>query len=272
MVKALQGTAVAAVVVLLLSLAAISYLSSPPSSNPTEQQSTTETKAKMEGEKQHSFGGFIRFMFPDAISIYTAWLVVATVLLGIVAVIQIGFLGRAEIISSNAAKAAKDSADAAKGTVQQMKINAAQQLRAYIFVEKGAVVLDGMRLKAAVDIKNAGQTPAYNVGVKTRMGTEEARKKFAPPPLEDVTVERTIVGPGMVINPQSELVIPPDRADALQGFKDGRGVIYVFGQVEYRDIFDQIWILDFRLQTHTFVGTGWLMGTSDEGNSETQQK
>jgi len=83
-------------IVCFASLAAVSYYSPPPAASPTEQQQPGEAKAKEDTGNEHSFRGFIRFIFPDAISIFTFWLVLATIALAAIAVIQIGFLGRAE--------------------------------------------------------------------------------------------------------------------------------------------------------------------------------
>jgi hypothetical protein len=109
MLKSLEWIAVLAAVVLLLSVAGISYLSSEPSSRPSEPQAMAQ--AQTEHQHERSLRGFFKFMFPDAISIFTFWLTLATIGLGIVAVLQIGFLDRSEVIAAKAADAAKSNAD-----------------------------------------------------------------------------------------------------------------------------------------------------------------
>jgi hypothetical protein len=92
MLKSMQWIVGVSAIVLLLSLAATSYLSSPPPSHPNKQQSSAETRTEDQNKQEHTLGGFVRFMLPDAISIFTFWLVLATVGLGIIAIYQISFL------------------------------------------------------------------------------------------------------------------------------------------------------------------------------------
>jgi len=161
---------------------------------------------------------------------------------------------------------------ATRDLVRGAEKTAKQQLRAYVFVEKASVLLDGMTLKAAVDVRNSGLTPAYDVNIRSRMQTAEAELPFVLLPIEDVAVDRANMGPGMVINPNSELVIPHDRPDAIEAFKSGRGVIYLFGNIEYRDAFEQTWVLDFRMKSQHFMGTYWIMSPTAQGNTETRKK
>ncbi|HEY5065630.1 MAG TPA: hypothetical protein VIJ04_12510 [Xanthobacteraceae bacterium] len=113
MLKIAQIVAAVAVIALLLSLAGVAYLSSPPPGNPSQQQSAAEAKSGKQPEEKRSLRGFIGFLFPDSIAFFTFWLMLATVILGIVAVVQIGYLSRAEFITAATAKAAKDQAKAA---------------------------------------------------------------------------------------------------------------------------------------------------------------
>lgn len=163
MLKSAQWIAAISVVALFVSLAVISYYSSPPSGQPREQQTSTQAEAENQGEKQHSLRGFIRFMFPDAISIFTFWLTLATIGLGIVAVLQIGFLDRSETIASRSANAAKQSADVAKDTLIATQ-------RPWMWPETLAVASDlvfkedrSATISIRYIIKNMGNTPALNV-------------------------------------------------------------------------------------------------------------
>jgi hypothetical protein len=152
--------AIIAGIAFLLSVAVISYLSSPPSTYPTEQQAAAQTKNKQKTEEQHSFWGFISFLFPDAISIFTFWLVLATALLGIVAVAQIGFLRRGESIATNTAEAAKQSADVANATLKLSQ-------RAWIGIDNirpvPLIPVVGSPFTVIVTLKNTGNTPARKV-------------------------------------------------------------------------------------------------------------
>lgn len=158
----MQWIAIISAIVFLLSLATISYLSSPTSSYPDGQQSSTETKAKDQTKKEHTLGGFIRFMLPDAISIFTFWLVLATAGLGITAVYQISFLRRGERIAANTAQAAKDSADVAKTTLV-----ASQRAWIKVKVSLGDQPLTfhkgGANTAASFEIVNLGTAPALKI-------------------------------------------------------------------------------------------------------------
>jgi hypothetical protein len=114
MLKGLQILVLFLAVAFFLALAGLAYYSSPSPTYPSEQQTATQATEKQPHEKQHTFTGLINFLFPDAISIFTFWLVVATILLGVIAYVQIDFLKRAEQISANIAQAAKDSANVAR--------------------------------------------------------------------------------------------------------------------------------------------------------------
>jgi hypothetical protein len=110
---------------------------------------------------------------PNAPSIFTFWLVLATFGLAIVAVIQIGFLNRAERISANIAQAAKDSAEAANQAVILSDKTAGRQLRAFVFISRAEIsdIMSDQKLTAKIVVKNFGQTPAYDVGTSIRVHT-----------------------------------------------------------------------------------------------------
>jgi hypothetical protein len=147
-----------------------------------------------------------------------------------------------------------------------------RQLRAYAFVEKAAVTLSGNALKGIVDLKNAGLTPAYDLTVKTQLQTDEASKPFMPAPFGDVELSRGILGPGATLHPSTkELIIPADNTVAITAFKNGRGVIYVIGQAEYRDAFDRVWVLDFRLKSYAIENNMWILQPTNDGNTERQK-
>jgi hypothetical protein len=163
---------------------------------------------------------------------------------------------------------------ATRNLVKDAKHNAETQLRAYIYVDQGVVLLEGRKLKTFVSLKNTGQTPAYDFTVVSFLSTEEAGQPFVPTPFEDVQRSKSIVGPGVIMNPASELEIPMGNESAIPAFKDGRGVIYLAGQARYTDAFKRSWILDFRMRSHAFDTTSnrWILAPTEEGNQETEDK
>jgi hypothetical protein len=182
MLRVLQFGALFLGLAFFLALAGLAYYSSSPST-PGEQQTTTHTAEKKPQEKEHSFRGFINFLFPDAISIFTFWLVVATVVLGIIAYVQIDFLRRAEVISAQSAQAAKQSADAAKAAVELSDRTAARQLRAYVYVKLTTVRYPPNkpdRIGVGFEITNSGQTWARNLILRTAIIPREFKIEYDP--------------------------------------------------------------------------------------------
>ena len=148
-------------------LAGLAYYSSSPAIDPSEHTTTTQTADNTPQEKEHSFRGLINFLFPDAISIFTFWLVVATILLGIIAYVQIDFLRRAEIISAQSAKAAKDSSDTAKNALV-----AANRPWVKAEIQVGGPLLynvNGANFIIRYVLKNIGHSPATNIFVNPRV-------------------------------------------------------------------------------------------------------
>ncbi len=172
MLKVAQIVAAIALIALFLSLAGISYLSSPPSGNPGQEQSAAKTKEGNQTEEKRTFRGFIRFLFPDAISYFTFWLTLSTVVLGIVAIIQIGYLRRAESISADAANAAKKAADVAEGTLVATN-------RPWIAIKSISIISPLIfeptpdeheaRIDLAIVVKNVGKSPAIRVQVNVNL-------------------------------------------------------------------------------------------------------
>jgi hypothetical protein len=122
MLRTLQWTAVLAALVLFLTVAGIAYYSSPPTPPPKDQETYTEQQGehnKIEQSPRRS--GFIHFRFPDSISIFTFWLVIATIALAAVAILQIGFLARAEHIAAITANAAKKSAETGEAALTSVQ-------------------------------------------------------------------------------------------------------------------------------------------------------
>jgi hypothetical protein len=157
-------------VVFFLTLLGIAYYSSPPPHNPREQQTTAEQKASNEEQKQKIRPTIWQFMFPDSLSVFTLWLVISTFGLGIVAIIQLGFLGRQEIIAADTAEAAKDSADAAKKAANVAENTLIASQRAWIRIDEiglggGGLAFDenGASVSISFKITNVGNSPAVNV-------------------------------------------------------------------------------------------------------------
>jgi hypothetical protein len=144
-----------------------------------------------------------------------------------------------------------------------------RSLRAYVFVEKASVVLDGNTLKAVIDLKNGGQTPAYNLTTSNELNVAYANKPFVPlMPLPVGGGLHGIVGPGAIVNPRIEMMLPPQYPDEAASLNNGSLVVYFFGKVEYTDAFQRTWILEYRMRSYNFATSGGLMVTAEDGNKE----
>ena len=172
MLRALQLLVFILGVAFFVSLAGLAYYSAPPA-NPNDQQTTAQTTEKKPQEAQNiRFAGFVHFLFPDAISIFTFWLVVATIVLGVVAYAQIDFLKRAEVTATNAATAAKNSADAEKKAADTSREALVKSQRAFVraagypwlwrpdFDRPGKYFFDISPI-----VENAGATPTVDMKI-----------------------------------------------------------------------------------------------------------
>jgi hypothetical protein len=145
------------------------------------------------------------------------------------------------------ASAARKSANAASATVQIMKDTSEKQLRAYVYPvtasryrHKGVMVIK-------LQIKNAGQTPAYDC---TKYMVEAVSDTYPQPARE---FERPVP------NLDNKVPIPP--GESINFFKTatqlssqqeaqimlGNAAIYLFGKIAYRDAFGNQRRSEFRL-------------------------
>lgn len=122
------------------------------------------------------------------------------------------------------------------------------QLRAYLHVKRAGATrdTDGV-LWARVEIQNFGQTPAYDVvqwiGIA---GVSDGDTPNIARPSDNVKTAKGIIAPGS----NTEFIIPthdrlgPEKEAAL---RSGKATIYVFGEIEYRDIFKTNHVTKFKM-------------------------
>jgi len=153
---------------------------------------------------------------------------------------------------------------------------AERQLAAYIGIEWCKVISDdwGSTFAVEVQIKNAGQTPAYKVshriatGLQIRLEPPDFAAPFRSPGIIPIA-------PGMTFVLAAPVAIGgPSGANTIGS---GR-TVFTWGRIDYFDVFDRPHYLEFRFASGEAIrqhdGTvmrtvGWKMYPQDEGNTAT---
>jgi hypothetical protein len=231
MLRLLQLAVLGLGLAFFLALAGLAYYSSTPAT-PNEQQSAAQTSKEQPDKEQHTLRGFINFLFPDAISIFTFWLVIATIVLAAVALTQIKFLRRAETIAAQAANAAKQSADIADRSLKILQ-------RAFVF--PGQVHIRSHLDTATKKIwwsfhptwGNSGNSPTRNlrINVNRWLETKELPNDFNFPSKGESIP--TLIGPHGTIGSDPITV----QGDELVRVQKGELYFYIWGWAKYRDVF-----------------------------------
>jgi hypothetical protein len=231
-------------------VAFVGVIVSGSSMPPSQQIQSAENK----GEHRNKEGNKTLWdtWFPDSLSLYTLALVVFTAVLAFGGLYQLRALERAELISAEAANAAKDSADAAKKAVELSDKTAERQLRAYIYIDEAHMVSHGDNefWRAQVVFKNFGQTPAYGVVTPTDFyrSVSSTTYDFQEPPA-DLSLTPNDWGPGQKISvfAKSDQAFTKEEADR---FRNESWVIFIQGVIKYKDAFGNERRTNFRLKYH----------------------
>jgi hypothetical protein len=145
-----------------------------------------------------------------------------------------------------------------------------RQLRAYLHVKRAGASRDSEGiLWAKVEIHNFGQTPAYDViqwiGI---VGVSEGDTPNITNATDDVKKAKGIMGPGS----STEFLIPthdrltPAKEAALRA---GKATIYVFGEIAYRDVFDNPRMTKFKMFLSGEGSAEGLFKNCEDGNDAT---
>jgi hypothetical protein len=153
---------------------------------------------------------------------------------------------QSEVALANA-QAANESAKAAKQAVELARDTAKQQLRAYVCVVAADIVFakvdePGIEIR----IKNCGLTPAYNVSMWSGLAvsTHPLRRSLDKPP-EEFDMNQSVLAPDgfELMHPIFSQPIPQQ----LFPLGTAQHTLYVFGQINYVDAFNDHHTTDFRL-------------------------
>jgi hypothetical protein len=148
---------------------------------------------------------------------------------------------------------------------------AERQLRAYVHISRAAIKFEPPEIPEwHLEIKNFGQTPAYNVRQWTHIWiTERPLKEVLPTPGSDFQMSSSVLPPG-----NHEIMIwkkdPPIPAASLSLIGTAVGTVYIYGEIKYTDAFKKQRFTRYRL----FYGDGIKAGTcmlmpDSEGNEAT---
>jgi hypothetical protein len=161
------------------------------------------------------------------------------------------------------------------GTLKHMQESSERELRAYVIAESGTIfnvadpvpLFPGQKFEppsearitnlavgpgVRIQIKNAGQTPAYDVAHWCRMIFREFPLNSVLP-ANDPPQATSTLGPGI---PSTILLFLPQPLTAAQiaDLRVGTGAVYVYGGITYRDTFGKKWYTRYRLIHHAIGG------------------
>jgi hypothetical protein len=126
-------------------------------------------------------------------------------------------------------------------TLKHAQETAQRQLRAYLTVESGGVVLlnNATQINASIIFKNTGQTPAYGVMTWASVGIKSmnAANPFASAPAIAARSghAKSIAGPGQNVNIGTTTYI---TAADLAAVTASQSAIFFWGRVDYVDSFE----------------------------------
>lgn len=144
--------------------------------------------------------------------------------------------------------------------------NSKRQLRAYVNVLSVKMVNVQRGQQVHIEFKNFGQTPAKNIRVWWEMTIRELQLVGGLERSTSPTAKHGVLAPSDLYTMSAPLPLFSDGGEV----HDGKKALYVFGQLCYRDAFDEDRITNFQF---TIRGTGWLsdreLYVCEEGNEAT---
>lgn len=159
------------------------------------------------------------------------------------------------VASGWAAWAATKAARAAERSIELADASAKRQLRSYLVAKNFQLknVEAGQAPVLTYEVKNVGQTPAYNVRVLAeRFETAEGecvskvKRRFSP---VKGPISETVLGSGDASR-CGFVFDAPLNSDQVAGIRAGTRCVGVFGVISYRDIFKRRHLVTFKLFLH----------------------
>lgn len=229
-----------------------SQISPPPLQTPENLEAPTgqDQSASQGRDAAHIVNERLIAGWTKVVGIFTGALFAATLALCVVSFFQWRELHKTDETLRDTLKASKESSE--------------RQLRAYVFIEKADLTLQDRTVSVVLYGKNSGQTPAYKLTSALILTIGPAGEVFTPPanPNVDGPPLPAVVGPGGTFEPRHRMELVPEN---VPHFQSGRAVIYAWGQIDYRDAFDQSRYVKFRLES-VKIGDRWAFRPTPEGN------
>ena len=168
--------------------------------------------------------------------------------------------------------------EAGERQLEHLKEISQQQLGAYVGVESCEVVSAdwGNTFIVEVRIKNAGQTPAFNVTHSIKADLQVLHGDPLNFDLPDRNPGKLPIAPGFLFALRAPIAI--GGASGTTSIEVGQRTIFVWGRIDYEDVFDKPQHLPFRFRNGEAIRkqvgdamktVGFRMEPCDEGNSAT---
>jgi hypothetical protein len=143
-----------------------------------------------------------------------------------------------------------------------------RSLRAYVFFERAGVAFKDKMLSADFIIKNAGQTPAYELSTWFQTKIQKAGTPFVFERIQNAMTTKSMIGPGGSTIPSTTIKIPEGGEKIIAALQEGSFVYYTFGEIEFHDAFHDYWCVKFSMRSIKFENGNLLLGGTEEGNEE----
>lgn len=145
----------------------------------------------------------------------------------------------------------------AANTYQLAKDSAQRQMRAYIAVSKAFAQWEPgsdlllRRIRIFADTKNTGQTPAKNVtSWITALSGPPDQAEFKQPPDAKSPLSNAVQGAGQASHFEFWHQVHTLDEDEVVVWRRGERSLFVYGRIDYADVFGDPHFTEFRLRTH----------------------
>ncbi len=165
---------------------------------------------------------------------------------------------------------ARQSTAAAIASVQVTSQTSRDQLRAYVLVDLSGIVFNEEGgASVMVRVRNGGQTPALNMVTGCNMQCDDINY---PSPFAPVKFNPAMSLFSILPNGSRDKEVGPITADQAMALAKGETIMHVYGEVRYRDIFDQNHYSRFHLVGGGTYGfrDGTALTVHADGNEEGQ--